>query len=289
MYKWEKMTNNKIEHLIKLNEIRNEFNVLNEDYFATYNKASFVERLFLRTQIRLLKYNEQYIGYLWIRKYKKNHYQIRSFGICNELSVDNWDKNLFYGLFNGRSKFEYQCENNNYNFNLLEQLGLEIEEGVLELVKVIDSEYEIIRPAEITFESFLRGIHEEKRCRLQNEIFKNNNREPLVVEDIYYDVTQEYFWDKGSIFIKYRDTYIGYGQIILDDNSPTIVNFGILKQFRNNGYGKLLLTYLINLLYRNGYRQVKLKVNPDNDRAYGLYLKHGFVKKREYYNWTLIS
>lgn len=287
MYKWEKLSKQKIDHLIKLNETRTDFNVLNEDFFAVYDKANFVEKIFLRREIRLLKNNEEYVGYIWVRRFKKRQYQIQAFSICKELCETIFDNELINKIFKQKSRLEYQCEKNSYNYDLLEQLGFTIEEGAEELTKVINCEYKIDTPIEITFESFLRGIHEEKRCKLQNEIFKNNNREPLTIEDIYYDVTQEYFWDKGSIFIKYMDTYIGYGQIILDDNSPTIVNFGILQQFRNKGYGKLLLIYLINLLYRNGYGEVKLKVNPKNYRAYGLYLKLGFVKKREYYNWTL--
>lgn len=286
MYKWDKLTKSKLKYLEQLNETRSDFNTLNEDYFKIYDAAGFTEQIFLRNQVKLLKYNEEYAGYIWGRKYKRRHFQILSLSIYKGFNEAICEKNCLVEAFPRKSNLEYQCEKNNYNFDILERLGFKMGEGVVELKKTINSENPIVNPLEITFESFLRGIHEEKRCSLQNEIFKNNNRDPLSIEDIYYDVTQEYFWDKGSIFLKYRDTYIGYGQIILDDNSPTIVNFGILKEFRSMGYGKLLLTYLLNLLYNNGYGEVKLKVNPDNCQAYSLYLRLGFIKKREYYNWV---
>lgn len=285
MFKWEKLTKNKLNHLIQLNERRSIFNPLNEDFFKVYDNVSFAEQILLRNQVQLLKYIDEFIGYIWVRKCKRRQYQILSLYIPKEITKIQYDNNYFKDAFRKGTELEYQCEKNNFNFSLLDEVGFKMQEGAVELIKIIDSEYHIIVPPEIAFESFLRGIHEEKRCNLQNEIFKNNNREPLIVEDIYYDVTQEYFWDKGSIFIKYRNTYIGYGQIILDDNSPTIVNFGILQEYRSLGYGELLLSYLLNLLYKNGYGDVKLKVNPANYQAYGLYLKLGFVKRREYSNW----
>jgi GNAT superfamily N-acetyltransferase len=287
MYKWEKLKKRKLKYLVQLNETRNSFNALNEDFFSIYTEAGFTEQIYLRNQVKLLKCNEDYIGYLWARKCKKRHYQILSFNVSQDFNIAMCENNCLSKAFKPKTKLEYRCEKNNYNFTQLEQLGFKIDEGVVEMIKPITSDSALVLPSEISFESFLRGIHEEKRCSLQNEIFKSNNREPLAIEDIYYDVIQEYFWDKGSIFIKYKDTYIGYGQVILDDNSPTIVNFGILSEFRFRGYGQLLLTYLINLLHRNGYKAVKLKVNPDNTKAYGLYLKMGFIKKREYYNWIL--
>jgi GNAT superfamily N-acetyltransferase len=287
MFKWEKLTKNKLNHLIKLNERRSIFNPLNEDFFKIYDNASFAEQILLRNQVQLLKYIDEFIGYIWVRKYKRRQYQILSLYIPKEIIEAQCDNNYFKEAFRKGTELEYQCEKNNFNFSLLNEVGFKMQEGAVELIKIINSEYGIIVPPGIAFECFLRGIHEEKRCNLQNEIFKNNNREPLTVEDIYYDVTQEYFWDKGSIFIKYRNTYIGYGQIILDDNSPTIVNFGILQEYRSLGYGELLLSYLLNLLYKNGYSDVKLKVNPENHQAYRLYSKLGFIKRREFSNWVL--
>ena len=93
---------------------------------------------------------------------------------------------------------------------------------------------------------------------------------------------------EGSIFIKYNNVVIGYGQIIKEGSIPIIVNFGILKDYRSRGYGKLLLSYLVNILYDKGYGEVRIKVNPDNHIAFRLYSSFGFKKVSECYRWTKI-
>jgi ribosomal protein S18 acetylase RimI-like enzyme len=286
MYKCEKLTKRKIYHFTELNNTCWGFNILNKDFFELYNKASFTERIFLRSQVKLLKFNNEYIGYLWMKKCSDGYYSINSFNIMNPDHHISGGHFLLRTLRN-KCKFEYQCEKNDFNFSLLPQLGFKKEDGTVELIKVIDGEQFTDTGNHVSFESFARGAHEHIRCRLQNEIFKDSSRDPLNLEDIYFDVIQNYFWDKGSIFLKCDNHYIGYGQIILDGSIPTIVNFGILNEFRSRGYGKLLLTYLIDTLYNNGYREVRIKVNSNNFPAYRLYLKLGFVRKREYYSWIL--
>jgi hypothetical protein len=68
----------------------------------------------------------------------------------------------------------------------------------------------------VNIELFKKGFHEQIRCNIQNEVFKNDSRIPLSIEDIYYDESQKYYYDEGSIFIKKANDYIGYGQIIMD-------------------------------------------------------------------------
>ncbi|WP_406541200.1 hypothetical protein [Clostridium ljungdahlii] len=54
----------------------------------------------------------------------------------------------------------------------------------------------------------------------------------MTLEDIYFDEAQDYYFEKGAIFLKQNDEYIGYGQIVMENDIPVIVNFGILKEFR---------------------------------------------------------
>ena len=91
----------------------------------------------------------------------------------------------------------------------------------------------------ITFSIVQKDKDEKARCILQNEIFNNDDRIPINIEDIYYDEAQEYYFDKGAIFIELDNKPIGYGQIIVEDKVAIIVNFGIIEKYRKEGYGKV--------------------------------------------------
>ncbi len=130
---------------------------------------------------------------------------------------------------------------------------------------------------------------EKARCLLQNEIFKNDDRIPINIEDIYYDEAQEYYFDKGAIFIKFDNIPIGYGQIIIEDKVASIVNFGIIEKYRKKGYGKVFLRYLLNIAVDNEFSRVSLKVDSNNVVALNLYIALGFNIKKEFYTWQKLK
>lgn len=241
---------------------------------------------FIKKQVKIIKFEKNYIGYIWLNKYQKNHY------IINSLNISDEKHRLLAGYYL-LSKFKhntfivYECEKNKFNFDLLEKLGFDKDEGTIELTRPIDENDKISLVQDVSFEVFVKGKHERIRCDLQNSIFTSTNREPLTLEDIYFDEMQDYYCDAGAIFIKFKDEYIGYGQIIEDDGIPFIVNFGIVNLYRNQGYGKLLLKYLINLLLDMNFLEVRIKVDEQNVKAFNLYRSMGFNKMRTYYRWQL--
>ena len=64
-----------------------------------------------------------------------------------------------------------------------------------------------------------------------------------------------------------------------------IVNFGIIEKYRKEGYGKVLLSYLLNIARDNDFSKISLKVDSNNVDAFKLYRSLGFNIKRELYTW----
>ena len=73
--------------------------------------------------------------------------------------------------------------------------------------------------------------------------------------------------------------------IILTKNEYTIVNLGILEQYRMNGYGEILLRYLIELCKINSIDDIFIRVEESNEKAINLYSKVGFKKSRSCITW----
>ena len=80
--------------------------------------------------------------------------------------------------------------------------------------------------------NFVAGKDEGLRCDVQNQIFADLNRRPLTIEDIYMDMSQDYYINDFCFFGMLGENYIGYGQIINNRNMYTIVNFGIIDGLR---------------------------------------------------------
>jgi ribosomal protein S18 acetylase RimI-like enzyme len=287
MYKCEYLTLKKLQYFKILNDNRKVFNSMNQDFFSYYNNKNPLQKYALRRQVCLLRFDCNYIGYLWITRYNRENYFINSFNILDEKHRLNGGYELIRVLKPNKI-VTYECEKNNFNFTLLEKLGFKSEEGTIELFKDIDRYEDNDVTENVSFEILEIGKQEGIRRDLQNKIFMNNSRDPLTLKDIYYDEEQDYYWKEGSIFIKYNGEYIGYGQIIKDDLIPTIVNFGIIDKYRHRGFGRILLKQLLNLLFKKGYTKAKIKVHTGNITALNLYISTGFKPVREYYRWNLV-
>jgi Acetyltransferases len=286
MYKCVKLKNKNINHMLSLNASRLAFNSLNDDFEEGYYKESFIRKLVIKYGIKLIKDKTDYIAYIWLQNKSSKYVTIKAINIIesvNKLAV------LSYLISKLKSNhiYVYNCEKNHFNTTLLDQSGFTNESGTIELIREIEEQELVNINENISFESFIKGTHEVIRCKLQNEIFNSNFREPLTVEDIYYDEMQNYYLDYGCVFIKFHDNYIGYGQIIKDGSIPTIVNFGLINHYRNKGLGKVFLKYLISILFEKGYTSVRIKVDSNNTHALRLYMNLGFIIVKEYEKWIL--
>lgn len=273
----------------ELNKARHEFNTLNEDFFEIYNKCNFAQQILLRRRVKLLKDDSKYIGYIWSDMNDKNSCCINAISVLK--AMGNIKTNMLYKTLIDTIKrncsITYLCESNNYNYEILKDVGFRKKEGTLILYSDVSENIPLYPDEELEFEILKRERDEQKRCEIQNEVFRDDNRVPLSIEDIYFDQVQSYYFDKGAVFLKKDGEYIGYGQIIIEDNIPVIVNFGILKEYRGNGYSKSFLSYLLKIIKDTGFKNVKIKVKNTNIPAVNLYEKLGFKTKNEVCTWEL--
>jgi len=267
-----------------LNDLRKHFNVLNEDFYECYTNKNFARQIIMRKNIRLLKKYDNVVGYIWISKYNKKYYVINSMYVNEQEDIVNKYKDLI-NLIPYKKIFIYTCEKNDFNYDVLKSIGFKKLDGTYEMNVDISSILIPFITNDLQFETLEKGKHEQIRCNIQNEVFKNDTRTPLNVNDIYFDEMQKYYFKDGAVLMKKNNKYIGYGQIIINNNIPTIVNVGVLKEYRGKGYGKNLIYYLFKILKKHNFEQVNLKVSSTNYVAINLYKSIGFTIKKEIHNW----
>ncbi|MBP2031843.1 ribosomal protein S18 acetylase RimI-like enzyme [Clostridium algifaecis] len=288
MYKCVRLTKKNLACFKKLNDKRIYFNPLNKDFFKKYYNYNFGKQLLMRRKVRLIKDNFRYIGYIWADSNYKKDCRINAINIVNENMTDFLPFKYLINSIKKNFTTTYLCQKKNDNFFILESIGFKKKEGTLILKMKIDKNIPLELNTKLDFHIFQKGIDEGLRCDIQNRIFYDEHRVPLTLEDIYYDELQNYYFEKGAIFLKKDNKFIGYGQIILENNfMPVIVNFGIIKEYRGCGYSKYLLKYLLKISYLNGFNKIKIKVKSSNYIAVNLYKSMGFKIESEIYKFIL--
>ena len=63
-----------------------------------------------------------------------------------------------------------------------------------------------------------------------------------------------------------------------DTKDAYIYGFFTKEKLSRKGYGSVLLNFIINEMEKSGIEAVTLTVDPENEKAVNLYLKHGFEK-----------
>lgn len=287
MYKCIGLTKNKVDYFKELNECRYDFNNLNEDFFKIYDAASLIEKIILRKRVKLIFSKDKCIGYIWNTKKDKGNY-INALNVDREYKHDVSIYKKLIGSIKYATKINYCCENNGENYNILRNIGFIKKEGTIQLkLDLKNKTFPSNTIPYICIEKLCLNRDEKIRCFIQNEIFKSNTRIPLTVEDIYYDEKQDYYYEDGSIFMKIGRDYIGYGQVIMEDGIPFVVNFGVIPRYRGKGYGKLLLFHILSVLKEKNFDFVMIRVNSFNKVALNLYESVGFTLFKEIYDFQI--
>ncbi|MCY6958224.1 GNAT family N-acetyltransferase [Clostridium brassicae] len=288
MYEIIPLTKSNFYEFKKLNDLKDKFNEINKDFFEIYDSKNPFQKFLEKKKIKLLKNDSSYIGYIWSENVKKSIYRIQSMFVANINNDHILDEyKLLLDSINGYSKIYYDCVKNNFNHKILNTLNFIRAKGFFEMSLNLNNITPFDKPDYVSFKKVLIGHDEELRCFIQNAIFESKDRIPLEPKDIYYDEIQDYYFAKGAILIKDGNNYIGYGQIIIRNGTPYIVNFGIIQEFRKKGYAKILLSYLLNILKDNNYNKVNIHVDFNNYSAIKLYKYFGFQIKKETYTWVL--
>lgn len=169
---------------------------------------------------------------------------------------------------------------------IINKLKVKITKKEILMKMKTDTFYKIVNENNIMFKHFKEGEDEELRCKIQNSVFYDKNRIPLSISDISDEEYEDYYINNFGVFICTNDGQaIGYGQIIINKNAHTIVNLGILEAYRHQGYGELLIKYLIELCCKNSIKNVYIRVERDNVNALCLYKKIGFKEYNPIFSW----
>ena len=282
MIKVEKLSNDNMKEftdLLKEAKSKNEFI---RDFFKYYDGKSFIYRYIVRKMVYLISFNDKFIGYIWLESPSLESTKVSDIFIKEEY-IKYFTGKLLLILKTEIATLE--CYENDYSMTLLKALDMtRVRMTYLMKLEEYKKSSDCIKD-NIDFRIYKNKKDAKIRCDLQNKIFYDNSRVPLTLEDIYYDEKQEYYLKDLSLFILLNGVEIGYGQIIYSRNMYLIVNFGILKDYRGHGYGKLLLKKLINLTKEKEIEDLYIRVDYNNRAAYGLYSSIGFKILGNFSTW----
>lgn len=282
MISFEKLTSsrlNQINALIKDEENKRDYRM---DFMGFYNNKNKIIQYFYRRNMYLIRYDQNYIGYIWLEVPLANCTRVLDFFIQKEY-IGILNENVLRRL--GSMAISFEILEDSWNVKILEKLGAK-RNSTSKLLKLnIDDMIVKKRVTEATVRQCIKGEDSYLRCALQNEIFNSKARVPLTVEDIILDEKQEYFIDELALFLLVDNREVGYGQIVYNRGVYTVVNFGLLEGFRNKGFGADLLLILIKLAKLKGIEEIYIRVDPKNTQAINLYKNIGFKDIGEYGTW----
>lgn len=281
MFTFEKLSNDNFHILNKLID-ESKINIKYPlDFYAHYDKKSFIYKYFMRKLVKLLKYDNKYIGYLWLENINVKSIRINDLYIKKEY-IDGLDSNILRTL---RTNIViYEGFENEYNLKLLNKLNMTKYRSTTLLKIELDNSKVLLNRDNISFKLYDRDDR-SIRCDIQNSVFKNESRVPLTISDIEFDEEQEYYINDLCTFITYKNMPIGYGQIIFNRGIYSAVNIGILEGFRGRGYGTLLIYKLMNQAKEKGIKELYIRVENSNIKAKRLYNSIGFRDVGYISNW----
>ncbi len=129
---------------------------------------------------------------------------------------------------------------------------------------------------------------------IQNQVQKIHN---IFRPDLYKDVNKaldkEYFFnmvEKGNVIVvEKQNEIVGYSIFMFKEHKETTISFerkalfidaiGVLEQYKRNGIGKLLFSFIKNIAKKNDCNMVELNVNLENNSAINFYKSMGMKEK----------
>lgn len=296
----EKLTVNNMENFKKLYCDNFKIKSYNKDFFKCYENQNFLVKFLYRKYIKLIKYNNIYIGYIWYENSYDNYVKVWALYIDPKYK-EELDINIL-SIFDN-NYLAYEEVEREENDLILKTLGF-VKKGYTILLSMNTKDFDYktnnyisnynreklipklsSNKIDFSFRKFIKGKDEKLRCELQNDIFNKWNRMPLNVGDIYADMAQDYYLDEFSFLGVLNKIPIGYGQIIFNRTMYTIVNFGIISNFRSLGLGRIFLNEIINSAKVNKINDLYIRVDSDNIAAINLYKSIGFKEETKVILW----
>ena len=305
----EKLSNSNFEKFRELSLERISVENYDKDFFAYYEKEKFFFKIFFKKFVKLFVYNGEIIGYIWYEVPVEIPIRIWSLYVKEEY-LECLDESILKSFNN--TILTYETQDDKTNNIMLKNLGFKkVNPSVLMNIKVnsfskqyyidklfssIENDISILEKfiyftnekydnLVITTEIMKKNEEEQLRCDIQNSVFFNEDRSPLQLEDIENDIKQDYYIDDLSMFVKINNIAIGYGQVIYNRGMYTVVNFGIINEFRGYGFGKILLCSLIKACKEMDILDLYIRVEENNISALKLYSWIGFSPKLIINKW----
>jgi len=280
----EKLSLFNINHFRKLYNKNENAYICDKSFFEVYDEESFIIKYIKRKQIKLFKVNNEYIGYIWY-EYPSDE------GLSNIYAIYLKDK--YIELLNSKilssfkiDTFKFDMLSNSKSSHIMKKLDFNVNSNTILMKMRTINVNTHFSENKVLFRHFRERKDEELRCMIQNSVFDEKNRIPLSVQDIYCEEEDEYYIKNFGVFIcKENGQAMGYGQIIFNKGVYTIVNLGILDKYRQQGYGEMLVKYLIELCRKNSIKNIYIRVDKNNHKAISLYSKIGFVEYQSFVSW----
>ncbi|WP_072985714.1 GNAT family N-acetyltransferase [Clostridium cavendishii] len=264
---------------------------VSDNYIADYfnnlvGKKSMLEKLMAVENILLLLEEKEIKGFIKLENYYDDIYILKDVYI-NNLLKKNIDKIKILKILSA-SKIIYEESLQDNFFYELSVLGFRsVNKTIFMSINLNNFNLDIDSSYDKSIKLFIKGKDEKIRCILQNQIFNEEGRIPLSVDDIFWDEKQVYYLEDMNYFIFDKEIPVGYGQIIFNDNKYILCNFGILKEYRNKGLGKRLLTSLLKIAKAKNMETIYIKVLDKNVHAISLYKSIGFTVESIIENFEL--
>ena len=305
----ERLSSNNFENFKTLNLERFSKESYDKNFFEYYENEKFFLKIFLKKFVKLFIYDKEVIGYIWYEVPVEIPVRVWSLYVKPEY-LNLLSPNILNSFNN--TVLSYETCDDEANNEMLSKLGFQkVKPSILmsmnlknynkaqqtyKLLSSLKDDPYLLNKINILYNSNMNNIKisiekvvlnkdEELRCKLQNSIFSASTRIPLEVEDIENDIQQDYYIEDLSVFIKINNVAIGYGQIIYNRAMYTVVNFGIIKEFRNFGLGKILLDSLIDKAKNMNIDELFIRVEETNYSALKLYNWIGFSPKSIINRW----
>jgi len=130
---------------------------------------------------------------------------------------------------------------------------------------------------EVTYENL------EVAVRIQNQIFINEDGRKNYIEGIIND---PYRKEMVNYIVYNKDIPIGVVGLYSYSEYPNdawLSWFGVLEEYRNNGYGSRMFDFFEKISKDKGYLSIRVYTDNEFDSAIKLYVKKGMIKE-DYHN-----
>lgn len=248
-------------------------------YYSDFNEGLF--KYIISKQCYFFIKNELVAGLLIVNKKDKEIHYIPV--AKNDISLFR----LIYTLNNNFILKGYTLSINHKNLNPMlykKYFSINIFENYkymyLDTNKIVENT--LNKNENLFFRKMLINKEEPLRVMLQNNIFGNSaGRRELTLLEVYNEESRRSFLRDMCFILEVEGKPGGYGQILITNGEYYLVNFGIISEYRNKGYGIYFLSQIIQSCYLSGIEGLNLCVDNNNEPAVKLYKKLGF---KECYN-----